>query len=518
MKKQYENLGLNKIFDEIKLPAAFLSSAMKHKLYRQSMDREEILFAYQRRGRFMQLLASDKHDRWESILSYINELRPSAYRAARLGLSQLFELKNFVYHYEILRKHAAESSLEFYDLPDLGELFSLLDPDDIKAPSFSISPAYSKDLQGFVDEKVLLAHSLKHERHSFLSEAKEKLGMDSLKEEFVLPRSQGDLIQKIQSSGYFALHRENIANLSFILADSPKARELKERIARLNELLEQEEERILEELSEAVDGFYPLLQKAYDETCELGYDYALARFALLHDCCIPQIAEKMEFKAARNLETELNLKENKRKFQSLDMTFDLGVNLITGPNMGGKSTILMALGQFAVMIKLGIPLPAQKATMPIYDYVYYNHCAAEENLSSFGIEVVAFGRALSSKGRGLYLLDEFGKGTNPREGEALATAVIEYLSKSEHSTIAATHFTAPALKKGIPQYQIKGIDKAIAPLETEDLKHRLKLLSDAMDYSLVKLDESKSPPLDALKIARILGLPDEIITLAEKEL
>ncbi|MCB5234269.1 MAG: hypothetical protein LHW60_03345 [Candidatus Cloacimonetes bacterium] len=518
MKKQYELLGLERIFDEIKLPAAFLISVMKHKLYRHSLSEEEILCAYERRHRFMQLLASDKHDRWESILSYINELRPSAYKSAHLGLSQLFELKNFVYHYEILRKYALESKLDFYELPDLSELFLLLDPDGIKAPSFSISPAYSKDLRSFVDEKVELARHLKHERHRFLQEAKEKLGMDSLKEEFVLPRSQGEFIQKIQSSGYFALHRENIANLSFILADSPKAQELKAKIAVLNQLVEKEEERILGELSEAVDGFYPLLRKAYDEACELGCDYALARFALLHDCCIPTIAEKMEFKAARNLETELSLKGKKHKYQSLDLCFDMRVNLITGPNMGGKSTILKALGQFALMIKLAIPLPARSATMPIYDYVYYNHCAAEENLSSFGIEVVAFGRALNTKGRGLYLLDEFGKGTNPREGEALATAVIEYLSKSEHSTIAATHFTAPALKKNIPQYQIRGIDKAINPLHTEDIKHRLKLLSDAMDYSLVKLDESKTPPLDALKIARILGLPDEIITLAEKEL
>lgn len=518
MKKQYEILGLDRVLNEIDLPASFALSVMRQKLYRPRKTTDAIFAAYERRRRFMELLASQKHSRWVSILSHINEIRPSVYDSAHLGISQLFELKNYVYHYEILRKYTLKCGLEFYDLPELSDLFLLLDPDGIKAPAFGISPAYSPLLRGFIDAKTELAHALKHERHRHLTEAKESLDIDSLKEEFVLPRSQKELIQKILKSGYFVMSRENIANLTFALADSPKGQEIKAEIARINHDLEAEEQRILQELSHSVAKYYPTLKRAYHETCELACDFAFASFGHKHGCCIPTLGEKIELKAARNLETELILRKNKRDYQNLDLSFDLGSSLITGPNMGGKSTILKLLGQFALMIRLAIPLPARSAVMPIFDYVYYNHSSSEENLSTFGIEVVAFTAALNLKGRGLYLLDEFGKGTNPREGEALATAVIEYLKNSPHSTIAATHFTAPALKKGIPQYQIKGIDRAIAPLQTEDLRQRLKILANSMDYSLVRLDESKTPPLDALKIARILGLPGEIIALAEKEL
>ena len=190
--------------------------------------------------------------------------------------------------------------------------------------------------------------------------------------------------------------------------------------------------------------------------------------------------------------------------------------IITGPNMGGKSTILKCLAQIAELARYAIPIAASEAELPYFDFVYFNHETEAENLSSFGAEVVAFSRALQKKGRGFFLLDEFARGTNPQEGELLAAAVIRYLAEGSHSLVAATHFNLPAKIPQIPHYRIKGIAPGIyADLPANSsLEQRLQALAESMDYSLQKTGE-KAVPQGAVHVAKALGLPKEILRIIE---
>ena len=512
MNKQLSRLlGLDKIFDLIEVPSDFIAAVKRNKLSRQHLSAAEIQAAYQRRALLLGKLKDEKRPKWDSLLAHITELNPAMYRSAGLNIHEIFELKSFVWHYQALRSYIIQQELLSYDIPDLNELFELLDPDGGKIPYFRLSTAYSTKLSELDGIRQSLALKLKHQRHELLSEARDLLELPQLKEEFVLARQQQELTLKIKSSGFFVLNRESVANLGFTLSDNEATNELKRQIAETNQALSLEEDRVLEQLSSKISEHYPALEQAVQSVKELGWDYALADFALRYHCCIPHLGNKIELKEARNLPLQLSLEKDTRAYQSLDLSFSTAANLITGPNMGGKTSILKCLAQCAMLLKYAIPLPAESATLPLYDFVFYNHATQTDNLSSFGAEVVDFTRALQQSGRGLFLLDEFAKGTNPREGEALATAVISYLVQSSHSTIAATHFSAPAQLKLVSQYQIKGIDSSFAQHLDDDLGARLIALAKAMDYSLIRLSEHKTVPMNALKIAKILGLPDEIL-------
>jgi dsDNA-specific endonuclease/ATPase MutS2 len=169
------------------------------------------------------------------------------------------------------------------------------------------------------------------------------------------------------------------------------------------------------------------------------------------------------------------------------------------------------------MARLAIPLASKAAELPVFDHVSYNYNPHQENLSSFGREIIGLKQALSAGQRSLILLDEFAKGTNPTEGEALSSAVLLHLLGTDHYCVAATHFTAPAMLKDIAQYVMAGRkEDSLAKLaEHSDLAQRLKLLSEAMDYRLIRLKKNQAPPMAAIRIARALGLPKEILDILE---
>jgi hypothetical protein len=84
--------------------------------------------------------------------------------------------------------------------------------------------------------------------------------------------------------------------------------------------------------------------------------------------------------------------------------------------------------------------------------------------------------------------------------------------------LAATHFTAPALLAGLAHYSIAGLDlSALEGKRFASPSQRLRALNEAMDYSLRRLDRNQAPPLNAIGVARVLGLPEEILKLTETD-
>lgn len=528
MKQTRESLGLDKLFALIDAKGELASSIKRHKLARQHMKLTELQEEYRHIARFLQQIRDDKalKAKLEDIFSHMQELSLSHIKQADCLLPhELFELKSFLWLYLQMCETLSKAGLAvLHPLPDMKELFKLLDPDGNKLPIFRISPLYSNKLAKLLDKQLALSLSLQHTRQQDLDEARRNLDMPSLKEEFVLSRNRQDLISRLLTTRHFVVTNENLANYSFKLADTPAALVIKQEMDSIQTAVKEEEALILQELSNKIKSVITELETAYHSAGELSWDYSLAEFALHYNCCIPELKPWQDnsfpginLKAAVNLPLKLYLEANNRNYQALDICLDQATNLITGPNMGGKSTALITLGQLCYLASLGIPIPASQAELPLYDNIYYNHTSNDnaENLSSFGKEVVAFNAALQKKGRTLMLLDEFAKGTNPAEGEVICMAVIRYLSTTQHTLVAATHFTAPATLEGIAHYSIKGIAEGdftrLQSLPEGDMKSRLKLLSEAMDYALIRLQKATPPPQCAVKIATILGLPQAIL-------
>lgn len=521
-KEELNALGLDWVPELLRGEGEFLAGALRLGLKTDAADAKRISADYAR----ISILAGKLRDKafW-SKLSYLLEalnLPPKLKKSTFLGITELFELKCFVYYYQQLRELAQALP---YSLPDLEAVFQMLDPEASGQPGFRLSPAFSPALQEASRKLEELGLKYKKIRAEDLQKASVQLqeaGYQPLKNtEFILSRSQTALIALVESSGSFLRSSENVANLSYRLANSAAAEKIMLEMSQIRSTQHEAEDEVLENLNASLKNHVSRLNQALAQSLELGWDFLRARFANCYGCCIPKLSKRgrIALKGLRNLKQENLLKESGQSYQKQDLLFSNRINLITGPNMGGKTVLLQALGQCARLMHWAIPLPAEEAELPLWDFVYYNHDSPRDNLSSFGREIVSLHRALAKGTGGLFLLDEFAKGTNPAEAEALSSAVLLHLLERGSTCVAATHFSAPAHLEGVDQFMMAGLDAAMLKSLSKmaDLSKRLKVLSEAMDYRLIKLKKGQNPARAALEIARALGLDEEILKLAEKK-
>ncbi|MGH9514943.1 MAG: endonuclease MutS2 [Terriglobales bacterium] len=176
-----------------------------------------------------------------------------------------------------------------------------------------------------------------------------------------------------------------------------------------------------------------------------GVDVARgSRFLILHDARHPLLERNLKTKATASdknvrptrtvVPTTIELEGNSREL------------IITGPNTGGKTVALKTVGLLVLMAQSGIPVPASRMDMPIFDAVLADigdYQSIEQNLSTFSAHVTNIDRlSRTATARSLVLLDELGSATDPEEGAALAVAIAEHFLKVGCLTIISTHHTS----------------------------------------------------------------------------
>ncbi len=183
------------------------------------------------------------------------------------------------------------------------------------------------------------------------------------------------------------------------------------------------------------------------------------------------------------------------------------VLVVSGGNAGGKTVCLKTLGLTALMALSALPVPAdQGSTIPLWDKIFVSMVSeqsVEDSLSTFTAQIHHFSRFWPMlDGKSLVILDEFGVGTDPSQGAALAQAVIDGLLEKKAWVGTATHF--PALKAyALSRDQVRA---ASVLFDADTGKPLYRLAYDQVGSSL------------ALGMAREQGLPAEIISRAEKYL
>jgi DNA mismatch repair ATPase MutS len=114
------------------------------------------------------------------------------------------------------------------------------------------------------------------------------------------------------------------------------------------------------------------------------------------------------------------------------------------------------------------------------------------------------------------LIDELAGGTNPKEGYAITKAVVNYLKKKDCITVLTTHYDNIANDEDIKNLQVKGLS---LPDETDFSKQdNIDSIQKYMDYRLIEVNYSGDIPKDALRIAKMAGIDEEIIKDAENYL
>lgn len=181
--------------------------------------------------------------------------------------------------------------------------------------------------------------------------------------------------------------------------------------------------------------------------------------------------------------------------------------IISGGNAGGKTVCLKTLGLLALMALSGLPVPAAKgSSLPPWTNIHAfigDEQSLDDNVSTFTAQIRHLSEAwASADNNSLILLDEFGAGTDPAQGAALAQAVLDELLDRDVYVIAATHF--PALK-------------AYA-LTREKARAASVLFDPSTKRPLFRLAYDQVGASQALDVAREHGLPDSILRRAEQYL
>jgi DNA mismatch repair protein MutS2 len=224
----------------------------------------------------------------------------------------------------------------------------------------------------------------------------------------------------------------------------------------LGRLLEDEQSeihRILLEMTSRLGQYSEPILTAIETLRELELQFAKARFAQQYNCCRVSLlaadsADSLILVSARHPVMERNLQHRGRQVVPLTLEMNSAHRqlIISGPNTGGKTVALKTVGLLALMAQTGIPVPAERAELPICDAVLADigdSQSIEQNLSTFSAHVTNIDFiSHTATPNSLVLLDELGSATDPEEGAALAVAIAGHFRQSRALTIISTHHTA----------------------------------------------------------------------------
>ncbi|MFO7895862.1 MAG: hypothetical protein R6U84_02910 [Candidatus Cloacimonadales bacterium] len=489
----------------------------------------KLIQQYQIIALIMQKLQSS-YDFWETAQNYLLHLEPintiieKAAALKTLELYEIFEIKNFIYFSDLTKTLLQKNQLaEIQQIPDFTKLFDFLDKDGQKTPSFHLSTLYSKNYANLNQSLASWQKRYNYALNELIQQACQELETDKIEERIVVSRYNQKLNAKLQSSDFFRLEAENFANCSYKLRRSKQLLEISQELDSLENQLKLEEKKIRLEITKVISVYADDLFQAQTELANFDIALAKAVFGKTYDCIIPRIKteQQLQIKGSRNLPIELELKKQALPYQPIDLCIKNKINVLTGANMGGKTSILKTWGQFVYLASHAIPLPCQKAEIALFDFIFFSGIQSDRmDLSSFGSEVVAVNEALKQAGSGFFLLDEFARGTNPQEGEAFSSAILKAFEQKEAVCFAATHFTQPAALQQAAHFRIKGIAASeVKSLRSKaDLKSRLQELHRYMNYSLEEVEAGAEPPKSALLVASLLGVDEQIISDAQKML
>ncbi|GBG96598.1 DNA mismatch repair protein MutS [Lactococcus termiticola] len=182
------------------------------------------------------------------------------------------------------------------------------------------------------------------------------------------------------------------------------------------------------------------------------------------------------------------------------------IQLITGPNMSGKSTYMRQFALLVIMAQMGSYLPAESAVLPVFDAIF-TRIGASDNLvsgeSTFMVEMSEANRAIQhASSKSLIIFDELGRGTATYDGMALAQAIIEYIhDKIGAKTLFATHY-----------HELTALNESLEHLSNV---HVATLEKDGEVTFLHKITEGPADKSYGIHVGKIAGLPDSLLERAD---
>jgi DNA mismatch repair protein MutS2 len=271
--------------------------------------------------------------------------------------------------------------------------------------------------------------------------------------------------------------------------------------------------RILTALTNHLRPHIPDLRKAYSYLGLIDFIRAKARLAVTLDCRLPVLHNKPLLKWVKVRHPLLQLAFAQHKKDSGDarevVPLDLELNheqrilVISGPNAGGKSVSLKTVGLVQFMLQMGLLIPcADDSEAGVFEDIFLDigdEQSLENDLSTYSSHLLAMKQFLTLAGKkSLVLIDEFGTGTEPSLGGAIAEAVLDQLNRARVYGVITTHYT-----------NLKNFAERTPHLVNGAMRYDPEKLQP-----LYRLEVGKPGSSFAIEIARKIGLPKEVVERA----
>ena len=234
---------------------------------------------------------------------------------------------------------------------------------------------------------------------------------------------------------------------------------------------------------------------------------ALSAFSQALCCVVPQISASplIEWRSARHPLLELSLKKHGRSIVPLDITLPAGKRLllISGPNAGGKSVCLKTVGLLQYMLQCGMPVPLDEGSrMGVFQEIFIDigdEQSLEDDLSTYSSHLLGMKQMMRRSGENsLLLIDEFGGGTEPQIGGALAEAMLMEFVERGAMGVITTHY------QNLKHYAS----------ESDTVVNGAMLYDRTQMQPLFMLQVGNPGSSFAIEIARKIGSPEQVIRRA----
>ncbi len=268
--------------------------------------------------------------------------------------------------------------------------------------------------------------------------------------------------------------------------------------------------RILTEFTEQLRPDAKLLAAAGDYLADIDLYRAKGRWASENGCVRPIVStdDRLVLKNARHPLLQQTLRAAGREIVPLDMQLDARkrILVISGPNAGGKSVCLKTTGLVQYMFQCGVPVPTSEISeLPVFENLFIDigdEQSIDNDLSTYSSHLLNMKTMLAgASDRSLVLIDEFGSGTEPTIGGAIAEAILERLLEKGSYGVITTHYAN--IKYFAANHD--GVVNGAMMFDVQNIR------------PLFRLETGKPGSSFAIEIARKIGLPEAIIRSASEK-
>lgn len=269
--------------------------------------------------------------------------------------------------------------------------------------------------------------------------------------------------------------------------------------------------RILTRFTDSLRPHIDDLMEAGEYIAMVDFVLAKAKYAIASEAVLPILnsAPGLMLRRGRHPLLERALRREGREIVPLDLrlTSEKRILLISGPNAGGKSVCLKTVGLLQYMLQCGLLVPClENSEFGIYGGIFIDigdQQSLDNDLSTYSSHLINMKNVLrSANDTSLILIDEFGSGTEPTTGGAIAESVLQKLEERGAFGVITTHYA------NLKYYAAgsKGIENGAMTFDLQNIR------------PLFRLEMGRAGSSFAFEIARKIGMPEEIITMAMQKI